>query len=298
MYRTRDARMSAPEGFSLVELLIVIAIVSVLAAILLPTLQNALTQARQLSCLNDRRQFALIFNLWGSDHADRVPTTLGGTQVNYGIWRNMALGWGSVGEDLGVMARYGYVQEPRLYFCPGFARSGNRPEWFWDTPSSAIWKDIVNQEAGFPGGVCSGVSNYFMVKGNWQPAEIWTKGYTKPNLTFGYLAENWQKSAEVSPILQTCANWAAYSAPCEAYTDSTGYTKPVQSFYGITPGGEFISHDLEGVNAIFVDGSGRWLSKYEVTWSYASTSFLLSTYYRLAGNMHLWGRRSATIGRP
>jgi prepilin-type N-terminal cleavage/methylation domain-containing protein/prepilin-type processing-associated H-X9-DG protein len=60
-------------GFTLVELLVAIAIIAVLAALLLPTLASAKVKARRVACLNNMRQVGLAFNLYIVDSAGRLP---------------------------------------------------------------------------------------------------------------------------------------------------------------------------------------------------------------------------------
>ena len=60
-------------GFTLTELLVVIAVISVLAAMLLPSLENALEQSRRIVCANNQKQIYLASSLYADDFADRLP---------------------------------------------------------------------------------------------------------------------------------------------------------------------------------------------------------------------------------
>lgn len=57
-------------GFTLVELLVVLAIVSMLAAMLLPALSAAKEKARSLFCLNNLKQIGVAMTLYSDDHED------------------------------------------------------------------------------------------------------------------------------------------------------------------------------------------------------------------------------------
>src|SRR5437773_441389 len=60
-------------GFTLVELLVVIVIVAMLAALLLPALVKAKEQGRTSVCKNNMRQIGLALILYADDNNDHLP---------------------------------------------------------------------------------------------------------------------------------------------------------------------------------------------------------------------------------
>ena len=60
------------EGFSLTELLVVIAVIGILAGLLLPVLSKAKGQARRIQCMNNQRQLYLIWMMYSGDHNDAL----------------------------------------------------------------------------------------------------------------------------------------------------------------------------------------------------------------------------------
>jgi len=70
----RRGRLQAgPAGFTLVELLIVIAIIAMLAGLLLPALSRAKAAARAAQCRSQMRQIAIAMRLYADQHQDELP---------------------------------------------------------------------------------------------------------------------------------------------------------------------------------------------------------------------------------
>jgi prepilin-type N-terminal cleavage/methylation domain-containing protein len=66
-HRTHNA------AFTLLEVLLVIAIIATLLALLLPSLSKAQLRAKRVKCLNNLKQIGVAFQTFAHDHGDRYP---------------------------------------------------------------------------------------------------------------------------------------------------------------------------------------------------------------------------------
>ena len=96
----RERSNAKPRAFTLLELLVVIAVVAILASIVLPALARAKGRGYTIVCLNHHRQLALAWNLYAEDHDGWLPYNLGrsGTldtiaRGEFKNWANSVLTW-------------------------------------------------------------------------------------------------------------------------------------------------------------------------------------------------------------
>ena len=113
-------------GFTLIEMLVVVAILSLLIAILLPVLNQAKLHARQAACKGNLRQVGVAIHMYAEDFDDTIPYGPAGRPVTgsnfYTVTGNvtslLSLEDGApVG--LGLLLEDYLAHQPTVLFCPG-----------------------------------------------------------------------------------------------------------------------------------------------------------------------------------
>lgn len=73
-FRNQKVNNRTRVAFTLVELLVVITIIGILAALLMPALARSKAKAYNTACLNNLRQLAIATRLYSSDNDERLPS--------------------------------------------------------------------------------------------------------------------------------------------------------------------------------------------------------------------------------
>ena len=88
---------SRTSAFTLIELLTVIAVIGILAAILIPVIGNVRQKADEATCLNNLRQIGAAMGLYQSDHKGVFPAAVEdwtGPAGQRGLWFEQLANYG------------------------------------------------------------------------------------------------------------------------------------------------------------------------------------------------------------
>jgi len=149
-------RLNRRRAFTLIELMIVIAIIGVLVGLLMPTLGKARESARRATCLSNLRQVHQSFLLFAEEYDGRVPIGYRGIgnppkpikQFNSMIYSSTSKKYCL----FGGLYQTGKMKGPEIFFCP----SNGDPQSSFNTdvnpwPPGADGDPSKNGWAGYGG---------------------------------------------------------------------------------------------------------------------------------------------------
>ncbi len=92
--------------FTLVELLVVIGIIAVLAAMLMPALAKAREQANRADCTNNLKQVGLAVQMYANENRNQMPFAGSDSDNRHGG-----------AEDLQPLLDFEYIETPQVFIC-------------------------------------------------------------------------------------------------------------------------------------------------------------------------------------
>jgi prepilin-type N-terminal cleavage/methylation domain-containing protein len=116
--KMRNGPVKRGSAFTLVELLVTIAIIAILAGLLLGVIARGKARGREMVCLNNTRQLGIAFGLYHQDYADTFPAS--GSKNAYGPQPEDWIYW-QHGRDINKSSIVPFVSQfnAKLFTCPG-----------------------------------------------------------------------------------------------------------------------------------------------------------------------------------
>jgi len=178
-------------AFTLIEMLIVIAIIATLAALIVPISSRALERSRRASCASQLKQLGMVLQQYAEDHRGLYPSRDAGG----GFWTHQIYP--------------GYLDVTNLLICPTEARKGKRTVENTPGPVSTYWYgagDVVDAGGAI---VTDGYFQFNTPKDKWMMCDYW---YTDCHEN-GKNALFFDGRVEFVPVADILVNTGEFPAP-------------------------------------------------------------------------------------
>jgi prepilin-type N-terminal cleavage/methylation domain-containing protein/prepilin-type processing-associated H-X9-DG protein len=159
LHKNNHHRGKTDKGFTLVELLVVMSIISLLLAVLLPSLKKARQQGQAIVCMNNVKQLGLAFMLYGQEYNGyAMPSAVQQTNLYWwgqklpdGIDHKLGIVWPYLRSELGGKSVYECPSQPFGSYCLQGASGSKDPKWITSTygyngyflcPSQSGWPNL------------------------------------------------------------------------------------------------------------------------------------------------------------
>jgi prepilin-type N-terminal cleavage/methylation domain-containing protein len=124
-FMIHDKKSGKETGFTLVELMVVIAVIAILACMQLPALARAKLEAQRINCVNNLKQIGKAYRLWGNDNGHRYPAQ---QTAALGGWQDLV----NMGQEADPYTYYNYTimqnemgESAKIVMCPADDRIPN-----------------------------------------------------------------------------------------------------------------------------------------------------------------------------